>query len=143
MIRIRIQVGRLVLKSSGRGYVVGRPRPRRIKGRPTERIRRGTYFSRLSGAITYFSGRVLGRSKKPRERALASLLLTLLPVLTPGVYLGDVLRAVREAGGLSKSALARKAGVSRTTVKEAELHGRDLRSSTLYKLIRHSVVARW
>ena len=144
MIRIRIQVGGLVLKSSGMGYVVGHPRPRRMKGgRLTERIPRGSYFSSLSPAIAYFSYRVLRASKRPKERALASLLLTLLPVLSPGVYLGDILRAVREAGGLSKSALARKANVSRTTVKEAELHGRDLRSSTLYRLFRYSGVARW
>ena len=143
MVKIRIEAGGLVLKSSGSGYVIGRASPRMIKGKPSERVQGKTYRSTLWAAILAFSDQVLETSKKRDERVLAGLLMCLVPILTNRLSMRGIISYVRESANLSKSALARGAGVSRSTIKDAELHGADLRSSTLIKILHYPLIARW
>ena len=143
MIRIRIQAGGLVLKSSGRGYAVGRFSSRLAKKRKTERLCHASHFSSLASAILSFAGQVHGTSKKLDERRLASLLLTLVPIMTRRVAVADVLSAVREAVGFTKVALAERSGVSRSTINRAELDGADVLTSSLHRLLSACLVVRW
>lgn len=142
MIRIRIEAAGYVLKNSGSGYAIGKVLPKKLKDGQTERMIHPVYPSSLRSALQTFAECVLRDSKTPEERDLVRLIfgaLALFGNAAPGPTLSDV----RFVAGISKRRLARKTGVSRTTIREIELHDREPLLSTFVKLLEGCGVAKW
>lgn len=119
-------LGVAVTKSRrGGGWIAGEPYLRKRRGEPGEEVVRPSYFADALSALyaalkraEELSGK-LGAEEGAEELlgALAGLLGASEAILgNPGSFV----RRAREAAGLSKRALARLSGASRTTVQGIE-----------------------
>lgn len=110
----------------GPGYVVGEPYERLRAGEPGEELVRPGYYSDILGATYEALERaeaLVGAGTRPE--AAAALLHAFAALVSGTVALdlerpGPLLTRARISAGLSKAELARRAGVSRTTVKDVE-----------------------
>jgi DNA-binding XRE family transcriptional regulator len=128
-------------KARGPGYVVGEPYPRsRSDAEGEERIRPG-YYAHAAEALFCALGRAdaltrtLGAPEGARE-----LLWATAGALTAsaGGILGNaaaLVRGARSGAGLTKSGLARRAGCSRTTVRDVEAGRTNPQVMTLARLL--------
>lgn len=137
----RIQIGDVVMKPSGAGWVVGRPVRRVIKGRETEEVVESSYFSTAAIAIPYFLGRAsrVPRSADNAESELIRLFsgegepgirLTLLYALTAPDAVTRALRGEETLAGFS-----RRCGVSRRALRDIEAGESNPRTDTLLRIV--------
>lgn len=125
----------------GGTYVVGEIDDRTRRGEPGEETVRPNFTSDPAWALYLAVGRaraVLGRGNRVRG---ASKLLDALADLILGSaassldVVGDLVAGAREAAGISKSELARRARCSRTTVKDVEAGRVSPKASTVARLL--------
>ena len=117
----RFEYSGLVVKKSGAGWVVGKPVPRTIKGRPTEEITHKSWVSSLQEAMDVIFW-----------RSWPLFMGNVESIAAPG----DVLRQWRLSIGATQKEVCAASGVGVRTLREIEACRSDPRASTLGVLIR-------
>lgn len=135
-------LGVVVLRPNhGPGWVVGEvyPRPRTINGERVmgEELRRPAYLGTLGEALESALGRAEAVCRgvgypQPALSVLGAIAGLVSPLAEPGV----AVRLARTLAGLSQAELARRAGASRTTVKDVEAGRVSPRTATVARLLR-------
>lgn len=139
---MRIQVEGIVLRPSGHGWVVGRAKPRVIKGADTEEVISPNYFARAAWALAYFIRRVYdecgGEPQGQTRQILEALSLARMGQLP--VSLRHPPSLVRRArGNESQREFAGRAGISRSTLQDIEAgRTRDPHLSTITAILEAS-----
>lgn len=133
----RLELSGVVLKPSGSGYGVGVTRPRLIGGRRTEEFVRPCYLSRPRAALTLWCGRVEAECEENPSGDDARLLAAILDAGRYSVLAvpGAVVRRRREVSGMSRRELARRSGVSCSTIRDIERGIQTPKTDTMLRLM--------